>query len=159
MRTAFGKIKTRAAAGIGSMVAVCAAAIYSLFGAGEPVPVAQYAAGSRIEAGQWEVTPQRAWVSHQKVYGVSLKPGQQALVLEADLSNRTQASTRDYSRLLRLHPMAGAVLEAPVIAQVRDPQIGPLLHPGRSEERRVGKACVSTCRSRWWPSHKKNKKK
>src|SRR3546814_20480326 len=24
---------------------------------------------------------------------------------------------------------------------------------GRSEERRVGKACVSTCRSRWSPSH------
>src|SRR3546814_19245334 len=22
---------------------------------------------------------------------------------------------------------------------------------GRSEERRVGKGCVSTCRSRWWP--------
>src|SRR3546814_19630108 len=27
----------------------------------------------------------------------------------------------------------------------------------RSEERRVGKGCVSTCRSRWWPYHKKNK--
>src|SRR3546814_16818519 len=28
----------------------------------------------------------------------------------------------------------------------------------RSEERRVGKECVSTCRSRWSPSHlKKNK--
>src|SRR6056297_3347535 len=27
----------------------------------------------------------------------------------------------------------------------------------RSEERRVGKECVSTCRSRWWPYHlKKN---
>src|SRR3546814_15593894 len=25
----------------------------------------------------------------------------------------------------------------------------------RLEERRVGKACVSTCRSRWSPSHKK----
>src|SRR3546814_12391397 len=23
----------------------------------------------------------------------------------------------------------------------------------RSEERRVGKECVSTCRSRWWPLH------
>src|SRR3546814_13165314 len=23
----------------------------------------------------------------------------------------------------------------------------------RSEERRVGNECVSTCRSRWWPSH------
>src|SRR3546814_12787125 len=29
----------------------------------------------------------------------------------------------------------------------------------RSEERRVGKECVSTCRSRWWPSHQKTKKK
>src|SRR3546814_19105833 len=28
----------------------------------------------------------------------------------------------------------------------------------RSEERRVGKECVSTCSSRWWPSHKKKKK-
>src|SRR3546814_15070982 len=27
----------------------------------------------------------------------------------------------------------------------------------RSEERRVGKECVRTCRSRWSPSHNKNK--
>src|SRR6056297_4053250 len=27
----------------------------------------------------------------------------------------------------------------------------------RSEERRVGKECVSTCRSRWWPKHQKKK--
>src|SRR3546814_4805167 len=26
-------------------------------------------------------------------------------------------------------------------------------HPGRSDERRVGKECVSTCRSRWSPKH------
>src|SRR3546814_14701412 len=33
-----------------------------------------------------------------------------------------------------------------------------LLDPCRSEERRVGKECVSTCRSRWSPYHyKKNK--
>src|SRR3546814_377876 len=31
--------------------------------------------------------------------------------------------------------------------------------PPRSEERRVGKECVSTCRSRWSPGHKKKKKK
>src|SRR3546814_7712604 len=29
----------------------------------------------------------------------------------------------------------------------------PLLLTGRSEERRVGKECVSTCRSRWSPYH------
>src|SRR3546814_9392381 len=28
---------------------------------------------------------------------------------------------------------------------------------GRSEERRVGKECVRTCRSRWSPCHSKNK--
>src|SRR3546814_15800220 len=35
----------------------------------------------------------------------------------------------------------------------------PVEHPvERSEERRVGKECVSTCRSRWSPDHyKKNK--
>src|SRR3546814_16368923 len=31
--------------------------------------------------------------------------------------------------------------------------------PWRSEERRVGKECVSTCRSRWSPYHYKKKKK
>src|SRR3546814_14215088 len=30
--------------------------------------------------------------------------------------------------------------------------------PNRSEERRVGKECVSTCRSRWSPYHEKKKK-
>src|SRR3546814_12994079 len=29
--------------------------------------------------------------------------------------------------------------------------------PDRSEERRVGKECVSTCRSRWSPYHEKKK--
>src|SRR3546814_8201673 len=29
----------------------------------------------------------------------------------------------------------------------------PFMHHPRSEERRVGKECVSTCRSRWSPYH------
>src|SRR3546814_12650788 len=36
-------------------------------------------------------------------------------------------------------------------ARSADPWIG--LRPGRSEERRVGKDCVRTCRSRWPPPH------
>src|SRR3546814_11669804 len=35
---------------------------------------------------------------------------------------------------------------------------GRTRQPGRSEERRVGKECVSTCRSRWSPYHSKKKK-
>src|SRR3546814_12890291 len=33
------------------------------------------------------------------------------------------------------------------------PGKGGQLARSRSEERRVGKECVSTCRSRWWPDH------
>src|SRR3546814_18825375 len=41
------------------------------------------------------------------------------------------------------------------VRAVRDRLYQDLLHEGhgldRSEERSVGKECVSTCRSRWWP--------
>src|SRR3546814_14688109 len=38
-----------------------------------------------------------------------------------------------------------------LLAQISDAP--PLLFVARSEERRVGKECVSTCRSRWSPYH------
>src|SRR3546814_20612298 len=38
------------------------------------------------------------------------------------------------------------------------PKAGAHDKPQRSEERRVGQVCGSTCRSRWSPYHKKNKK-
>src|SRR3546814_19913106 len=31
--------------------------------------------------------------------------------------------------------------------------VEPRMDTHRSEERRAGKECVSTCRSRWWPDH------
>src|SRR3546814_12336442 len=40
-------------------------------------------------------------------------------------------------------------------ASVGDGARRPLLRHERSEERRVGKECVSTCRSRWAPDPKK----
>src|SRR3546814_14710637 len=35
--------------------------------------------------------------------------------------------------------------------------LGGLERSGRSEERRVGKGCVSACRSRWWKYHSNKK--
>src|SRR3546814_1757606 len=43
------------------------------------------------------------------------------------------------------------VLDPDVADQMR--HTGLRVHVVRSEERRVGKACVSTCRSRWSPYH------
>src|SRR3546814_1334981 len=43
--------------------------------------------------------------------------------------------------------------EHPVQAGQADGVMGKNIRRGRSEERRVGKECVSTCRSRWSPYH------
>src|SRR3546814_14959090 len=47
-------------------------------------------------------------------------------------------------------PMRFAFLEAELARDAREPV-------ARSEERRVGKECVSTCRSRWSPYHSNKK--
>src|SRR3546814_15527047 len=47
------------------------------------------------------------------------------------------------------------VVDGLLLAILREisPVIVAVLVAGRSEERRVGKECVSTCRSRWSPYH------
>src|SRR3546814_15293484 len=50
--------------------------------------------------------------------------------------------------IVDLHPSDGDVIFADL--RIGDLDVGADM---RSEERRVGKECVSTCRSRWSPSH------
>src|SRR3546814_12734354 len=58
-----------------------------------------------------------------------------------------------------LRRAAVAVGEVAEHAQLVGEAVGGGAHGLRSEERRVGKECVSTCRSRWSPLNKKKKKK
>src|SRR3546814_17293593 len=60
--------------------------------------------------------------------------------------------------LVLIIPMTDGFIEALVFALKRDEWFDAKYNPGRSEERRVGKECVSTCRSRWWPYNSKKKK-
>src|SRR3546814_17100144 len=46
----------------------------------------------------------------------------------------------------------------PAVIHCTPPASITLACPPRSEERRVGKECVSTCRSRWSPYHSKKNK-
>src|SRR3546814_20280346 len=53
-------------------------------------------------------------------------------------------------------PGEGAMRERdlqPIAIEQDRPELRDLLALRRSEERRVGKECVSTCRYRWWPYH------
>src|SRR3546814_14265784 len=82
-------------------------------------------------------------------------------VCSSDLRPPARRAERG-GRVLRQHRDLRSVVRAPA---------GPVLHRGdaglhgawqdprragtRSEERRVGKECISTCRSRWSPYHEK----
>ncbi|CAM4184243.1 hypothetical protein BOTU111921_15800 [Bordetella tumbae] len=134
MRPALGKLKTRIATGVGSTVAVCTATVYTIMGAGAVAPVTQYQAGAQIDAGRWQVVPHRAWISKaERVYGVRVQPGQQALVVEVDLNNRSASSSRAYDDTLKPKWPAGAKPENPDVALLRDGKLIPLLHPGMPE--------------------------
>src|SRR3546814_19255024 len=49
--------------------------------------------------------------------------------------------------------MAHALPEQPFGGEIDPEPLGDARQVERSEERRVGKECVSTCRSRWSPTH------
>src|SRR3546814_12127567 len=90
-------------------------------------------------------------------------------VCSSDLSLHVESALAMLSREVRqsLHQLGQA--REPIAARVEAGPVGdPLPYfrktgeavlvaragfPGRSEERRVGKECVSTCRFRWSPYH------
>src|SRR3546814_14883893 len=70
----------------------------------------------------------------------------------ADLAIRPRRSGRPPRDVLERKAMTAAF--APISALLLSVALllmGNGLQGTRSEERRVGKACGSTCRSRWWP--------
>src|SRR3546814_17435071 len=69
-----------------------------------------------------------------------------------------EARTRCFGEVSRHgNPERHVQVKEPPLAGMTVRGICPL--PTRSEERRVGKECVSTCRSRWSPYHYKKKTK
>src|SRR3546814_15994014 len=56
-------------------------------------------------------------------------------------------------RFRRKMPVGRLVVAQQLLADIGQVEFGNAVR--RSEERRVGKECVSTCRSRWSPSHSK----
>src|SRR3546814_768649 len=65
----------------------------------------------------------------------------------------TQAQTEDAAKTEGYKQMLEAWAQHGLPQQIADTVAQIILGPGRSEERRVGKECVSTCRSRWSPTH------
>src|SRR3546814_15575207 len=75
-------------------------------------------------------------------------PGCQSLTKESD--TRMVATVE-----IKIGPIGARFNGAVELADINAPDSYTLIMEGqaRSEERRVGKECVSTCRSRWSPYH------
>ncbi|KGD88050.1 hypothetical protein JL37_26085 [Achromobacter sp. RTa] len=129
-------LKTRVAArlaSVGALVAAGSVALYGAYGKINRGPETVFSAGAAIQTGQWHVVPRRAWVSDARTYDVPLKPGTTALVLEADLTNRTAESSSDYLGVFRWRAPAGTAIGKPIVVGLRDAQQMPYLQPGLPE--------------------------
>ncbi|TIX20314.1 hypothetical protein [Mesorhizobium sp.] len=131
-KTARSRLQTWITAGAGTIAALFVAGLMGAFGALPAHAPPQLPPGAAIEAGRWRVQPVRAYVSRAKVYGVPLKPGQKALVLEVDLTNRTAQSDKAYFNVFKPD---GLTLPdpMPMVALARDSTLTPELHPGMTE--------------------------
>src|SRR3546814_13765261 len=90
--------------------------------------------------------------------------GQFLLVVRGDHDDRPMAGTDGFAGFVHRELHAVELAQQIVgkldvgLVDLIDQQYRALLADeglpqGRSEERRVGKECVSTCRSRWWQDH------
>ncbi|RWM13655.1 MAG: hypothetical protein EOR72_18170 [Mesorhizobium sp.] len=127
------RLKAWAVAGIGTAVAIAVAVVLGAFGARhEPLPV--LAPASQIDTGEWLLRPLKAYVTAGKyTYGMPLKPGGKALVLEVEMTNRTAKSTKDYFDVLQASPATVDPATKPFIVLTRDSTMSPELHPGMPE--------------------------
>ncbi|TPL83290.1 hypothetical protein FJ950_18850 [Mesorhizobium sp. B2-3-14] len=131
-KTARSKVQTWITAGAGTIAALFVAGLMGAFGALPAHGPPQLPPDAVIEAGRWRLQPVRAYVGHARVHGVPLKPGQKALVLEIDMTNRTAQSDKGY---FNVFAPDGVILSDPVpmIVLTRDPTMTPELHPGMTE--------------------------
>src|SRR3546814_16598069 len=74
---------------------------------------------------------------------------QTVLALQADQVILEQLQAEDEAARPVRHQVAPVLPPRRVERRLDDLEVDG----ARSEERRVGKECVSTCRSRWWPYH------
>src|SRR3546814_3467500 len=73
--------------------------------------------------------------------------GKTALFISHDLVEAIALS----DRILVMSQRPGRIIEE-IVVEIPG-RATPMARTPRSEERRVGKECVSTCRSRWSPDH------
>ncbi|MFE0016627.1 hypothetical protein ACFWXH_17385 [Mesorhizobium sp. NPDC059054] len=127
--SARSKLKAWIVGGIGTIAALAVGGALGAFDAIQK-PAVVLEPGQPVETGPWVVRPLRAYTVDKGVYGLPLKAGEKALVFEAEMTNRTAISSKDYFTTFR---STGGTDEKPFVVLVRDSTMSPALQPGLSE--------------------------
>jgi hypothetical protein len=134
MRSLSSKALAWITAGIGTFAALAVAVALGVSDARSPNEIPRIVSGQQLDAGKWQITPLKVWVTDQKIYGLTPKPDQKALVLEVELLNRTTQSDKGYYSTFHLPAEIEAKAEKPMIYLARDEALMPSLQPGLVEK-------------------------
>jgi hypothetical protein len=121
-------------AGIGSFAALAVAFALGAFEAMPQQQDPQFTPNETVDAGQWRIKPLGARVTSEKAFGVTPKEGQKAIVFEAEMTNLTARSSKDYYGVFHFPSAIDAQAEKPMIYLARDMALLPDLHPGMTEK-------------------------
>ena len=121
-------------AAIGSVAALATAVALGAFEAMPQRQDRQFTPNGTVDAGQWRIKPLAARITGQKAFGVTPKQGQKAIVFEAEMTNLTARSSKDYYGVFHFPSAIDAQAEKPMIYLERDMALLPDLHPGMTEK-------------------------
>jgi hypothetical protein len=121
-------------AGIGSFAALAVAIALGAFEAMPQQQDPQFTPNETVDAGQWRIKPLAARITSEKAFGVTPKEGQKAIVFEAEMTNLTARSSKDYYGVFHFPSAIDAQAEKPMIYLARDMALLPDLHPGMTEK-------------------------
>lgn len=123
------KLKAWILGGIGTFAALAVGGALGAFDTLEK-PVVVLEPGQTIETGPWKVKPLRAYTVDKGIYGLPLKAGEKAIVFEAEMTNRTALSSKNYFTTFQ---SPGGTDDKPFVVLVRDATMSPALQPGLPE--------------------------
>lgn len=114
-------------------IAVLAAWLAGGFAAAPKPALPTLDVGKAIDTGQWRVAVHCATLSAKRPDGRAVPAGKAALTVEAELTNRTNASSNDIASALRVELPAIAPKTLPAMTLLRDGTILFALHPKMTE--------------------------
>jgi len=121
-------------AGIGSFAALAVAVMLGAFEVMPRQQNPQFIPDETVDAGQWRIKPLGARVTSEKAFGMTPKEGQKAIVFEAEMTNLTARSSKDYYGVFHFPSAIDVQAEEPMVYLERDMVFLPDLHPGMTEK-------------------------